>query len=207
MTKAISPLAASPPRSYKTGLPRISRCRSVAQSGSAPRSGRGGRRFKSCHSDHFIPGGNTVNAGPTRYLSLLGTSKTLLKHRDRTRNQSALAIRYYIINLDFSMQHADPRNSDTYWHEDPELKLFRSMFTSCAPYLFRAGRAFSYAMASYLLLWLQPHFTFSFSAFGLAIFLLAVVKRSLPVAEVAVLLIAVSVFIPPRLLQTLISLF
>src|SRR5215217_1745124 len=27
--------------------------RSVAQSGSAPRSGRGGRRFKSCHSDQF----------------------------------------------------------------------------------------------------------------------------------------------------------
>ena len=29
-------------------------CRSVAQSGSAPRSGRGGRRFKSCHSDHYL---------------------------------------------------------------------------------------------------------------------------------------------------------
>jgi hypothetical protein len=28
--------------------------RSVAQSGSAPRSGRGGRRFKSCHSDQLI---------------------------------------------------------------------------------------------------------------------------------------------------------
>src|SRR6202008_3910307 len=28
--------------------------RSVAQSGSAPRSGRGGRRFKSCHSDHYL---------------------------------------------------------------------------------------------------------------------------------------------------------
>ncbi len=28
-------------------------CRSVAQSGSAPRSGRGGRRFESSHSDHF----------------------------------------------------------------------------------------------------------------------------------------------------------
>jgi hypothetical protein len=27
--------------------------RSVAQPGRAPRSGRGGRRFKSCHSDHF----------------------------------------------------------------------------------------------------------------------------------------------------------
>src|SRR5215510_3099994 len=28
--------------------------RSVAQPGSAPRSGRGGRRFKSCHSDHYL---------------------------------------------------------------------------------------------------------------------------------------------------------
>jgi integrase len=28
--------------------------RSVAQPGRAPRSGRGGRRFKSCHSDHFF---------------------------------------------------------------------------------------------------------------------------------------------------------
>jgi hypothetical protein len=33
-------------------LTRKRRSRSVAQSGSAPRSGRGGRRFKSCHSDH-----------------------------------------------------------------------------------------------------------------------------------------------------------
>ena len=30
------------------------RGRSVAQPGSAPRSGRGGRRFKSCHSDHYL---------------------------------------------------------------------------------------------------------------------------------------------------------
>jgi hypothetical protein len=30
--------------------------RSVAQSGSAPRSGRGGRRFKSCHSDQSSEG-------------------------------------------------------------------------------------------------------------------------------------------------------
>ncbi len=29
------------------------KCRSVAQPGSAPRSGRGGRRFESSHSDHF----------------------------------------------------------------------------------------------------------------------------------------------------------
>ena len=31
------------------------RFRSVAQPGSAPRSGRGGRRFESCHSDHPAP--------------------------------------------------------------------------------------------------------------------------------------------------------
>mgnify|MGYP000340738976 CR=1 FL=1 len=30
------------------------RCRDVAQFGSAPRSGRGGRRFESCHPDHCI---------------------------------------------------------------------------------------------------------------------------------------------------------
>jgi hypothetical protein len=32
----------------------LPRSRSVAQSGSAPRSGRGGRRFKSCHSDQHL---------------------------------------------------------------------------------------------------------------------------------------------------------
>ena len=31
----------------------LARCRSVAQPGRALRSGRRGRRFKSCHSDHF----------------------------------------------------------------------------------------------------------------------------------------------------------
>ncbi len=34
--------------------------RSVAQSGSAPRSGRGGRRFKSCHSDQLSPSSNPL---------------------------------------------------------------------------------------------------------------------------------------------------
>src|SRR5271169_4826616 len=36
--------------------------RSVAQSGSAPRSGRGGRRFKSCHSDQL----HTQGADPSQ---------------------------------------------------------------------------------------------------------------------------------------------
>src|SRR4051794_20213843 len=36
--------------------------RSVAQSGSAPRSGRGGRRFKSCHSDQLpLAGADLAN--------------------------------------------------------------------------------------------------------------------------------------------------
>ncbi len=43
-----NPIAIRPP-------PDDHRLRSVAQSGSAPRSGRGGRRFKSCHSDHSFP--------------------------------------------------------------------------------------------------------------------------------------------------------
>ena len=36
------------------------RCRSVAQSGSALRSGRRGRRFKSCHSDQNLVGGLAI---------------------------------------------------------------------------------------------------------------------------------------------------
>jgi hypothetical protein len=57
-----SPLAALRPRRYKTGLPDENRCRSVAQSGSAPRSGRGGRRFESYHSDHFPAYRNITSA-------------------------------------------------------------------------------------------------------------------------------------------------
>src|SRR5450755_775974 len=40
------------------------RGRSVAQPGSAPRSGRGGRRFKSCHSDHYPRGSFSRSAHP-----------------------------------------------------------------------------------------------------------------------------------------------
>src|SRR5215510_3722442 len=51
-----STLAALPRRGYKIAHRKY---RSVAQPGRAPRSGRGGRRFKSCHSDqhkHVQPG-------------------------------------------------------------------------------------------------------------------------------------------------------
>ncbi len=45
-----SPLVAAACGRYKT----LASGRSVAQPGSAPRSGRGGRRFKSCHSDQLF---------------------------------------------------------------------------------------------------------------------------------------------------------
>ena len=38
----------------------LAQCRSVAQPGRAPRSGRGGRRFKSCRSDQSFPKINIV---------------------------------------------------------------------------------------------------------------------------------------------------
>jgi hypothetical protein len=47
----LRPLATA---AIRPAFPMKYRCRSVAQSGSAPRSGRGGRRFESYHSDHFL---------------------------------------------------------------------------------------------------------------------------------------------------------
>src|SRR5712671_986682 len=47
----LAALAARQRQGYKTACQR---CRSVAQPGRAPRSGRGGRRFKSCHSDQHL---------------------------------------------------------------------------------------------------------------------------------------------------------
>src|SRR5207253_2083735 len=43
-------------------VPNEVRHRSVAQPGSAPRSGRGGRRFKSCHSDQYLAQFGTATA-------------------------------------------------------------------------------------------------------------------------------------------------
>lgn len=45
-------------RQTRTARPMGSESRSVAQPGSAPRLGRGGRRFESCHSDH--PGSRSL---------------------------------------------------------------------------------------------------------------------------------------------------
>jgi len=94
------------------------------------------------------------------------------------------------------MQHVDPRHLGLPQHEDAELRQFISALTKCAPYLFRVARAGAYGMAAYLLLWLQPHFSFSFAALALAVFFLALVRRTMFLAEAALGLIVVSVFVP-----------
>ena len=54
--------AAFPNRAFQQNM-RTTPPRRVAQSGSAPRSGRGGRRFKSCHSDQHL--GSSETSIPT----------------------------------------------------------------------------------------------------------------------------------------------
>lgn len=74
------------------------------------------------------------------------------------------------------------------------------------PYVLRLGRAVSYAIASYLLLWLQPHYSFNFAAFALSIFFLSLGRRVLPIAEVAMLMILAAVFMPTRTLDAVLGL-
>jgi DNA polymerase III alpha subunit len=101
-------------------------------------------------------------------------------------------------------QNVKPSNDD--W-DDAELRELVTAIVKCGPYLFRFARAFAYGMASYFLLWLQPYFTFSFSALALGIFFLATVRRTTFIAEAALAIIVLSVFIPPGMIQSLARLF
>jgi hypothetical protein len=56
------------------------RGRSVAQPGSAPRSGRGGRRFKSCHSDQFPRG------SPFRHVEMAVGHRYRADHHNLARD-------------------------------------------------------------------------------------------------------------------------
>jgi hypothetical protein len=73
------------------------------------------------------------------------------------------------------------------------------------PYALRAGRALVYACAGILLYWLQPHFEFGSIAFALAIFLLALISRGQHIAEVALLLIMISIFVPAGFVTTVLA--
>ncbi len=105
------------------------------------------------------------------------------------------------------MQHVDPRHLTTITSQDPELQQFLAILEKASPYLFRGARAFAYAAACYFLLWLQPHFDFSFLASALAVFFLAIVRRTTLLAETALGLVVLSVFVPVGLLSALSNLF
>jgi hypothetical protein len=85
--------------------------------------------------------------------------------------------------------------------------MFLAALRKASPYLFRAARAFAYATACYFLLWLQPHFDFSFLALALGVFFLAIVRRTTFLAELALGLILLSIFTPVGLLRSLSDLF
>lgn len=61
----------------------------------------------------------------------------------------------------------------------------------------RVGRAFLYALAAYCMLWLQSLFDFSYIGMAAVIFLLAIGNQTRLIAEIALGLILLSIFIPP----------
>ncbi|PVE21923.1 hypothetical protein DC522_23965 [Microvirga sp. KLBC 81] len=89
--------------------------------------------------------------------------------------------------------------------EDEEA--FSAAVQKAAPYLFRIGRALTYAFVAYVLLQLQSNFDFSYIAFALAIFFLSLIRRALIISEVALLLLTVSLFITDGFLKALEGLF
>jgi hypothetical protein len=95
------------------------------------------------------------------------------------------------------LQQSGLRRSEDDWSDEDAQDLVRSI-VKFAPYLFRITRVFAYGVASYLLLWIQPHYTFSFAAMAFGLFLLATVKRTTIITEVALAVIVASVFHPSR---------
>ena len=64
--------------------PPVSSTRGVAQLGSALRSGRRGRRFKSCHPDHLICVGSELVSDPTFVLPAQASRTILLELHSRS---------------------------------------------------------------------------------------------------------------------------
>lgn len=114
-------------------------------------------------------------------------------------------------NGGIAMKHVDPADLAYENGTDAELQevytFVSKAISKAAPYFFRTLRAFAYAMACYLLLWLQPHFDLSYTALASAIFFLALVRRTTFLAEAALILIFVSVFVPVGAVQSLLRLF
>jgi uncharacterized membrane protein YoaK (UPF0700 family) len=86
---------------------------------------------------------------------------------------------------------------------DKDIESFFNFVNFSRPYLLRLGRAIAHGVAAYMLLWLQPHFSFSFVALAIAVFFLSLPKRTLPVAEIVLLIVTASIFIPVGFSQLL----
>lgn len=91
------------------------------------------------------------------------------------------------------------------WTDD-ELRAVSTALSMCAPYVLRLARAGAYAIATFLFMWLQPHFTFSYLALALGVFFLATVRRTTWIAEVVLALVVLATFVPVALLRTLLGL-
>jgi hypothetical protein len=118
----VAALAAPPWRRYKTAHQR---CRSVAQPGRAPRSGRGGRRFKSCHSDQYLAQNPAVlpNVSPNdigkRENDVLG----LLLSPPRIRRAAGTGD--FVRGDDLPNKLRSPRNGDNRAHAHSQSKVIR----------------------------------------------------------------------------------
>lgn len=95
---------------------------------------------------------------------------------------------------------------DTDWTEE-ELKALSAALSVGTPYLLRLGRACAYALAAYLFLWLQPHFTFSYLALAAGVFFLATVRRTTWIAEVVLACVVVAALVPAGLFREVAGLF
>lgn len=103
------------------------------------------------------------------------------------------------------MKQVNLRHLPTKAEEDTELRIIEELYRKGGLYALRIGRALAYGIGAYLLLSLQQHFSFSHAWMSVAISTLALARRSLFISEIALAIIAVSVFVPVGILQTLIG--
>jgi len=101
------------------------------------------------------------------------------------------------------MKHVDVRRLPGSAEVAAEDRIIEAFYSRASLFALRFGRAVTYAIAAYLLLSLQQHFIFDHFWMAVAIFTLALVRRSLLIAEASLAIIALSVFVPAGLLQAL----
>jgi hypothetical protein len=112
--------------------------------GSAPRSGRGGRRFKSCHSDHDLAEISRQSATPCEQPRFLVWTCARCRSRMGER-----CVRGYVRMMPQAGAHNDPAPIGTGFYTVPEAARLLKI-----PAL-NIGRRF--ATGRYFAGWLLPH--------------------------------------------------